>query len=285
MSLGQQTSCWLFLYLVAVVACASAQPESTAPDVTTIIARMAQARIENRTHLRSYIVTRDYQLFGKERQNAKSQVIADITFVPPDLKKYVIEQANGTGLGETIVRRMLESETEVAKDYRSTDISPDNYDFRFVREEADVSGQDCYVLELLPRRKEKTLLRGSIWVDAHTYLLHRVEGGPAKTPSWWLREVRIQLLYGDVGGMWLQTASEATAEVRILGQHTMVSRDVKYEVGELVAAGSAAPTSFLKHTSGESLRPRAIQVYRSHPFVKNDDWIWNGARAFSLQRF
>ncbi len=116
--------------------------------------------------------------------------------------------------------------------------------FRFIREE-DVSGQRCYVLELLPRRKDKNLLRGDIWVDANTYLLRRTEAEPAKkTPSWWLRDVRIALLYGDVGGMWLQTASEATAKVRILGQYTMVSRDVKYKISELVAAGSSAQTSF-----------------------------------------
>ncbi len=245
---------------------------------------MAQARTENRAHLRPYIVTRDYELFGKERHNAKSQVIADITFVPPDLKKYVIEQTNGTGLGEKIVRRMLESETEVAKDYRATDISPDNYDFRLVREE-DVSGQNCYVLELLPRRNDKNLLRGSIWVDAHTYLLHRVDGGPAKPPSWWLKEVRIQLVYGAVGGMWLQTASEATAEVRILGQHTMVSRDVKYEVSELVAAAATAPTSFLKHLPDEPLRHRVIQLHRSNTFVRNEDRIWNWTRAIGFARF
>jgi len=37
--------------------------------------------------------------------------------------------------------------------------------------------------------------------------------------------------------MWLQTALEATATVRILGPHTMVSRDVKYQLGEEVVAG------------------------------------------------
>src|SRR5437899_306808 len=93
---------------------------------------MAQARAENRARLRPYVVTRDYQLFGKERHTTKSQVIAHVTFVPPDLKKYSIQQANGTRLGEKLVRRMLESEAEVAKDYSSTDIiSPDNYDVRF----------------------------------------------------------------------------------------------------------------------------------------------------------
>jgi outer membrane lipoprotein-sorting protein len=232
----QQSSCLLFL--VAVVSCASAQTESTVPTVETIIARMAQARADNRARLRSYIVTRDYKLFGKEREKTESQVTADVIFDPPDFKKYTIQQTSGAGLGEKIVRRMLESEVEVTKDYGSTDISPDNYDFRFIREE-DVSGQRSYVLELLPRRRDKNLLRGNIWVDANTYLLHRTEGEPVKRTSWWLRDVRIALLYGDVGGMWLQTASESTAKVRILGQYTMVSRDVKYKISELVADGSS----------------------------------------------
>ena len=192
--------------------------------------------------LRPYIVTRDYKLFGKERDKTKSQVIADITFVPPDFKRYAIQQTSGTGIGERIVRRMLEREAEVVKDYASTDISPDNYDFRFIREE-EVSGQRCYLLELVPRRKDKNLLRGNIWVDADTYLLHRTEAEPAKRPSWWLRDVRMVFLYGDVGGMWLQTALEATATVRLLGPYRMVSRDLKYEISELVAAGSSA-TSF-----------------------------------------
>jgi hypothetical protein len=233
----------LFLYLVASVPCASAQTSRTVPTVETIIARMAQARDDNESRFRRYVVTRDYQLFGKERDTSKSQVIADVIFVPPDLKNYSIQQTNGTGLGERIVRRMLASEAEIAKDCLSTDFSAANYEFRFVREE-DVSGQRCYVLELLPKRKDRNLLRGNIWVDATTYLLRRTEGEPAKIPSWWLRDVRIAFVYGDVDGMWLQTASEATAKVRILGQHTMVSRDLNYQISELVAAGSSTPRRF-----------------------------------------
>ena len=233
---GRPQTLWLlFLCLVVVVAGASAQTGGTVPSVETIVARMARARAENEARLCAYIVTRDYKLFGKERDKTKSQVIADVTFVPPDLKKYAIQQTTGTGLGERIVRRMLASEAEIARDYVSTDFSPSNYAFRFVHEE-EISGQRCYVLELLPRRNDKNLLRGNIWVDAHSYLLRRTEGEPAKTPSWWLRDVRIALFYSDVGGMWLQTALEATATVRILGPYRMVSRDVKYKISELVAA-------------------------------------------------
>ncbi len=89
-------------------------------------------------------------------------------------------------------------------------------------------------------------LRGNIWVDANTYLLRRTEGEPAKAPSWWVRDVRIALRYGNIGGMWLQTASEATARVRILGPCTLVSRDVKYKITEPVADGSSIQANFLE---------------------------------------
>ena len=253
----QQTWWLLFLYLVAGMASASAQTGSSAPTAEAITARMAQARAENRARLRPYIVTRNYRLFGKEGSKAKSEVIADVTFVPPNSKKYTIQETNGSGLGQMIVRRMLANEAEVTKDYVSTDLSTDNYDFRFIRE-ADVSGQRCYVLELLPRRKEKHLLHGDIWVDADTYVLRRFEGETAKTPSWWVRDVSVTFVYGEVGGMWLQIASEAVANVRILGRSTMVSRDVNYQFRELAAAGSSVQTSCLRRMPEGPLRHHEI---------------------------
>jgi hypothetical protein len=239
------------------MASTSAQTGSSVPTAEAITARMAQARAENRARLRPYIVTRNYKLFGKEGSKAKSEVIADVAFVPPNSKKYTIQETNGSGLGQMIVRRMLANEAEVTKDYVSTDLSTDNYDFRFIREE-DVSGQRCYVLELLPRRKEKHLLHGDIWVDADTYLLRRFEGETAKTPSWWVRDVSVTFVYGEVGGMWLQIASEAVANVRILGRSTMVSRDVKYKITELVADASAVRTNFFESMPGRSFRRGVI---------------------------
>ena len=252
-----QTAWLLILYLAAGMPPASAQTGSSIPTVESIIASMAQARAENRARFRPYVVTRDYELFGKDGSETKSEVIADVAFVPPDSKKYTIQKANGSGLGQMIVRRILASEAEITKDYASTDLSPENYGFRFIREE-DVSGQPCYVLGLLPRRKDKHLLRGNVWVDANTYLLRRFEGQPAKNPSWWVRDVRVALAYGDAGGMWLQTASKSTAKARILGQYTVVSRDVNYQISEPVAAGSSVQMSFLRRMPGGYLRHHEI---------------------------
>ena len=38
------------------------------PSIESVVTHMAQARIENRTHLRPYTVTRNYKLIGKEKQ-------------------------------------------------------------------------------------------------------------------------------------------------------------------------------------------------------------------------
>jgi len=235
----QQTVRVLLLCATALVASAWPQTGTTVPTVETIIARMAQARIENQSRFRPYVVTRGYTLFGQERQKSKSAVMADVTFVPPDRKQYAIQESSGSGLGEMLVRRMLAGEADITKNSGSTDFSMQNYDFRFVRQE-DVEGELCYMLELLPKRKDRNLVRGNVWVDVKTYLLRRTEGQPAKSPSWWLRDVRMSFSYGEVSGMWLQTSSEATATVRLLGQHTMVMRDMKYTLGELVVAGSTS---------------------------------------------
>jgi hypothetical protein len=186
--------------------------------------------------MRPYVVMRGYTLFGKEKNASKAEVTAEVTFVPPNSKQFSIQQSSGSGLGERLVRRMLEGETEVVEDRGASDISPDNYDFRFIGEEA-VNDRRCFVLGLFPKRKQKTLLRGNVWVDVDSYLLHRMEGEPAQSPSWWLRDVQIAFSYGEVGGMWLQTASEFTTNVHLFGQHTMTSHDVSYEIAELPGRG------------------------------------------------
>jgi hypothetical protein len=234
----------LLVAAVAVVSSALAQTAPavppSAPTIETIITRMAQARVDSRAQLRAYKVTRDYKLFGKDMQKSKFEAVAALTFIPPDSKKYAIQRSSGPGLGERIVRQMLDNETGIVKNYGSTDISPANYDLRFIGQE-QVNGARCYVLDLIPRRKEPHLLRGKIWVDANTYLLHRMEGVPPKAPSWWLRDARITFTYSAVGGMWLQTGSESTANVRLIGQHTLVSRDVGYEISEPGAVAALTP--------------------------------------------
>lgn len=234
-----QWACSILIYLAAA-ASISGQMHSAVPTSDKIIAQMSQAQAANRALVLSYTVTRDYKLFEGQNPNPpKSHVVADITVVPPDSKTYNIENAAGSALAERIVRKALDGEVAFAKDSLATDITRENYDFVLVGQN-ELNGQRCYLLELIPRRKSKDLLRGTLWVDAETYLPRRVEGEPAKNPSWWLTNVRISLVYGYVGPMWVQTSSTATANVRILGPSSMAWEDVSYQLSDLTSGASLA---------------------------------------------
>jgi hypothetical protein len=211
----------------------------TVPTIETIASKMTQARIKNQSRLRAHVVKRDYALFGKDRQKPRYSAVVEISFAPPNVKAYRISTSNGGGIGAMVIRRVLDGEVAAVRETKLTEITPDNYELRFVRED-EMDGRNCYVLDLIPKRKAKNLLGGNIWVDADTYLPRRVEGGFAQNPSWWVRNVHVVLLYGEAEGMWLQTASEATANVRILGQSTMISRDLKYQLTELTPDESAS---------------------------------------------
>jgi hypothetical protein len=209
------------------------------PAAETIVARMDQVRTENRSRLRPYDVVRSYQLSGHNQLQTKAEVIADISYIPPDVEHYRIRKASGQGLSEIVVRKVLESEIAVLLKQSESEISPANYAFRLLREDFR-NGHRCYVLELRALRKDPNLIQGTIWVNAVTFVIERMEGRPAKPPSWWVHNIYVAVDFRDIDGMWLQTALYSTAEVRLLGQHTLVSRIVEYKMGEVDAAVTPA---------------------------------------------
>ena len=84
-----------------------------------------------------------------------------------------------------------------------------------------------YVLQIAPKRNDKYLLRGQIWVDASTFRIRRIEGVPAKSPSIWLKRIHIALQFAQLKGMWIPTSFDAIATVRLLGQYTLVGHNIR----------------------------------------------------------
>lgn len=221
MRLRKTVRCVLFFLAAGLVYAQT----SSHPDTNTIVARMLAAQHENVARLRAFTVRRNYQLLD-QHSVSKAEIVADITWHPPGKKQYSIESASG-GLGERVLRDVLSKDTEAARDPQKRELSLDNYDFQFLRMEA-LEGRPCYVLALNPRREEKELLRGQVWVDAENYKIHRLEGKPMKSPSWWIRDLYILMTFADIGGMWLHTSTQAVANVRFRGQYIMRSRDLEY---------------------------------------------------------
>jgi len=212
-------------------------------DLNTIVQHMEEAARQQRENIRPYVVTREYQMFGKDDPTPRSEVTAEVSFVPPSSREFRITESKGSERGESIIRHILEGEKKTAEEgTRNTAITHDNYDFALVGEQS-LDGHRCYLLGLTPKRREKSLVRGQAWVDAETYLIRKIDGEMAKLPSWWLKDISLSLTFGEVGGMWMQTATRAVAELRLFGEHTLVSRVVSFQPNITVASDHSGPVA------------------------------------------
>ena len=204
----------------------SSTSESKPPDLDLILQRIEEAQHQNPAQFRAYRVSRDYKVFRGYDKLPTSEVVAQIDFVPPDVKTYKIMEARGSSWGAKIVRELLSSETSSSRKEHSTEINRANYDFIFLRQQ-NFRDVPEYVFAILPKRKDKYLLRGQIWVDAHSYRIRQIEGVPARSPSFWLKDLHITLQYGELGGIWVPVTFDAIAKVRILGEFTLAGLDIE----------------------------------------------------------
>jgi hypothetical protein len=227
--------------LLCYFAIAQQSTNPAAPPLNSIVQGMekSQSAVRGQT---PYQVIREYSLFGVKSSSANADVVAHVDFKSPIGKDYSIQKWSGSSRGKQIVQRVLDHETEASKgDQARTALTRDNYDFILMGETV-LDGRPCYVLGLQPKRKEKDLVSGSAWVDKSSFLVLHLEGETARTPSWWLKSVRIKLSFGDVSGTWLQTSMEAVADVRLLGLHTLRSRILDYRGSDISASMKLAPT-------------------------------------------
>jgi hypothetical protein len=232
--------------LLAVIA--RAQTAGT-PGTRNIVDRMLRVQQENKARVHPFTVKRGYLLLDKQDQQ-KAQVVANISVLPPDSKQYNIESSSG-GMGEKVLRDVLSKETESSRDAQRKELSLENYDFQLLGEDT-IDGRRCFLLGLNPRREEKDLLRGKIWVDAESFNIRRVEGTPAKNPSWWIHDLHILMSFAEVDGMWLRTFTHAVANVRFRGRYVMESRDLEYRFTQQTASRSRRNPAIL---AGSAINP------------------------------
>jgi hypothetical protein len=221
-----------------------------AQDVNLIVNKMTAAHQDARARLRAYQTTRHYQIFkGAEK---KTDVTAEVNYLPPQEKSFSITKSTG-GTGERVVKKALEHEVVATKSPREYAVSPENYDFAYLGEEP-CNGSRCYVLEIKPKRECKDLIAGHIWVDKSTYLVHKLAGELAKSPSWWVKKAFVTVEYGAIDGMWLQTQSVADAKMRLIGEYRLISRDVELRSARTVASAQPQRSSLRRR----GLTPGAI---------------------------
>ena len=147
-------------------------------------------------------------------------MVVDVTYTSPQTKKFIIlSEAGSKLLIERVLKKLLQSETEALSEEnrRRTALNRDNYKFAQVGYESTATGA-LYVLSVEPRTKDKFLYRGRIWVDAADFAVVRLEGEPAKNPSFWTKDSKIEQTYAKVNDFWLPALNRSTSDIRLGGR-------------------------------------------------------------------
>jgi hypothetical protein len=222
-------------------------------DLDSIISRMEEVASANPSRTRPYTMTREYKIFrGDEKDAPKTEVVAEISFVPPNVKTFRIVDSEGSGRGTGVIKHILENEAELAKNVKAYEVSRSNYDFQLLGT-GDLGGKRCYILGLRPKRHDHSLFDGKAWVDAEDFHILRIEGEPSKSPSFWLRKSYVTLTFADMSGLWLPASTESVAELRVFGTYELSSRAVSHQVGDVVAMNTHRPRETRR---GRQLRPQ-----------------------------
>ena len=176
------------------------------------------------TGSREYVL--DNQLFQK-----RAQIVVRVTCDRTGTKHFEVVSEDGwKSANKRVLRQMLATESDSSRpEMRPRNrITADNYTFRMIdNEERD--GRTAYVIEVFPKREDKSLFRGRIWVDAEDYALARVEGEPAKNPSFWTRKVDFVQEYYKAGEYWFPLETTSVTEARMFGTTEVSIRYFDYE--------------------------------------------------------
>ena len=188
-----------------------------------IVEKIMVANARRSAELRGFEGKRWYQLeyhglFGG--RNASMEVLA--TYTAPDQHNFtVISQSGSKLLLNRVLLKLLDSEKEAFENHKQIELSPENYNFTLVGTERIPAGDTCYVLAVKPRKPNKFLYVGKIWVDANDFAVVRMEGEPAKAPSFWVRDTQIDSKWEKVGSFWFIAHNHSVSHIRMGGVATL----------------------------------------------------------------
>ena len=196
-----------------------------------IMERVAEESQRREARLREYTVPSVYRVTtadGKVR--AEAEVI--LSYRAPGSKEFKIISEKGS---ETVRNRVfkplmeIEVETAAGRNRHDGSLNRINYDFQTAGSET-INGHPCFVLLAVPRRPDKYLFRGRIWIHTADFSIVRIAGQPARNPSFWISRVEFVRNYQKIGDFWLPARNESLTQVKFFGRNVLTIDYGRYEI-------------------------------------------------------
>jgi hypothetical protein len=223
-----------------------------------IIARMLERNRLRNEKLQRYSAVRTYVIRNLEGKLA-AQAVVRVDYEAPDKKTFNKTSEKGSGIVRHLVFDRLiqsEGETSAGREHHNSAITAANYTFLLEGEE-EVGPYHCFVLEATPKRKDKYLFEGKIWIDAGDFAVVKIAGHPAKKPSFWINRADFARQYQRIDGFWLPYRDETSVEVKLYGRRVFTVDHQQYVINadtHLQGSGENAGENMLVAPS-PTLRP------------------------------
>ncbi|MEI9979206.1 MAG: hypothetical protein WDN23_09415 [Edaphobacter sp.] len=206
---------------------------ATGPAAKDIVARMLEKNEERRAALEHYTSERRYSVEYKGTGGEhRGEIVVQAEYAAPDQKRLtIVSQSGSKVICEKVLRRLVESEQEAGQkaNRMQTMLSEENYNVELAGEEV-VNGTRAWVLKVSPKVENKFTYKGQVWVSEEDYATVRVQGEPAKSPSWWINRASFDSRYVRRGEFWLPGKNVSTSHVRIGGEATLTIDYGEYPV-------------------------------------------------------
>jgi hypothetical protein len=216
----------------------AASSSATAATTTAneIFDRVQRANADRAAALASYTSTRHYAVL-EPGHPPDAEMVVSASFVAPSTKSFKTVSTHGVGwIHRRVFHGLMDAELDAAAGKQKVDssISPANYAAQLMGTEQR-NGRDCYVLALTPKRRDKYLFVGKVWIDKEDAAIARVEGEPAKSPSFWIVKAPFVREYQRIGGFWLPSRDETHSQIRFAGEYIL---EIQYADYQIVPKGS-----------------------------------------------
>ena len=212
-----RTAVILFLALGLTTICRAQEAPTLYAD--EVIAKLIDHNSQRDKLGGGYTGSRRYVL-ENQRLNKRAEMLVSVKCDPNGSKHFEIVSEEGwKSANKHVVGKMLESETETSQPQirPTTSLTPENYRFQMLGKDS-LDARRTYIIQVVPKREDKYLFDGRIWVDAEDFAVVRVEGKPAKNPSFWTHSVHFVQEYQKSGFFWFPLSTESVTDARIFGK-------------------------------------------------------------------
>lgn len=202
-----------------------------------VITKMLERNRLRSEELRRYSAVRTYEIRSSEGKLAARAVVR-VSYEAPDKKTFDKTSEEGSVIVRHLVfDRLLqtEGETSSGREHHDSAITTANYSFAPAGEE-DVGPYHCFVFEASPKRKDKYLFEGKIWIDAQDFAIVKITGHPAKKPSFWVNRADFVRQYQKIDGFWVPLRDETSVEVKLYGRKIFTVEHQQYAINPASAA-------------------------------------------------